>query len=274
MIYEHLTIQINLTRCERTYTYECDVDEEPRSETMDFKIVTRSLPGLSILATCELVNNEALPILTAGLNDIMSQPPRILLDIRAATSAIRSPGSPLAALIGYGTLLKKHPMLTYRGFLSEAKRAHERNTNADAGGRDDDEYFQAYPFHHYKWMFYDRTFAKSIEKAGHQLAFHRPDNDTRILEIGITNASPISPHLFWSFADAFERVLWQYFGDTSVTIIVRPVLHLCTGDDISALGELFSTRPAHVYGGIYKGGAIYMQEWKRDWAAGDAQAES
>jgi hypothetical protein len=96
--------------------------QQPRHETVAFTLINASVPGISILATCQLISNEAWPVMTPRLNLITHRRPRLLLDIQTAIATVTSPLSPIAALVGYSSLLPPRPLLTCHDFCLKRRR--------------------------------------------------------------------------------------------------------------------------------------------------------
>jgi hypothetical protein len=109
IVYELLTV---LTRHDQlSVSYRYTVKKLHRGE-VNFTMVNKSVPGIFILATCRLINEEARPLLRPLVHHVIQQPPRLSKDVKYAVKNAVSPASPLAAVIGYCSGLTRQLLMT------------------------------------------------------------------------------------------------------------------------------------------------------------------
>jgi hypothetical protein len=122
MVYERLTVRTRQDEFDKQYSYE--INGLICNQEVKFTIVTKSIPGICLLATCKQMSEEAWLILMLLLNHIAFQRPRIVLDASNALTTVASPVGPLPALIGYYAALTRLPLLTYRESLVTAENTY------------------------------------------------------------------------------------------------------------------------------------------------------
>jgi hypothetical protein len=206
MVYEQLTVRTRQDLFHKLYNFE--YNGTVYRDEVKFTLVTKSVPGIALLATCKQISEEAWPILMPLLGFVTFQRPRLVLDLRDALTTVASPAGPFPALVGFYVALKEDPLLAYSELLSRTKSTD-------------------YPFHSYPWNFEDKRFCNAIMKLAHQLVYYRNCNGLPVLDIGIkdTSASLSLTRDGMPYLCALHDALWKWFGKSSVAIHVRMVQH-------------------------------------------------
>jgi hypothetical protein len=101
MVYELLPIKT------KHKVYDATLAEFSRAGPHSFTVIIKTIPGIQILATNRLINSEASSILAPKMNELLSQPPKMLLPFPEADRFLNSSSSPLWALSGRWIQLKK-----------------------------------------------------------------------------------------------------------------------------------------------------------------------
>jgi hypothetical protein len=267
MVYEQLTICTRQDLFHKLYTFE--FNGKIYKEEVKFTIITKSVPGISLLATCKQVSEEAWSILVPLLNQVTFQCPRFVFEISDALTAVASPVGPLPALIGYYAALVKNPLLTYREFLANAKDVYWLDPAAEYDAINNG-YYKEYPFHYYPWMFQDRRFCNAIKKVAHQLVYHQGNSTSAVLDIGFKNTLMSNKFVRDQFfIKTLHITLNKWFGHVSVTINVRPIQHLCSQHFVARRLRDWPI-PRRPNGNVSLNCAIDKTEWDEDWASREA----
>lgn len=101
----------------------------------EFTNVAKSIPGISILATCKLIHTEACRILTNLVQKIQNAPPKMLVEARSLNEILRNDTLPVVLLERYYEGLKHDPYMSHEQFLSlEERKSQEEIANGHSRG--------------------------------------------------------------------------------------------------------------------------------------------
>jgi hypothetical protein len=271
LVYQHLSVQRQYHKISIPYTYKpLEKSHEGRTK---FIIIIRSVPGISILATCKPINEEAGPILVPLRKQITSKPPQILMDIACAAETAALPANPIPALIGYCASLERHPLMTYEEFLRRAYTAYTEILHGRKKTQNNwrynlktdgvmDGYYEDYPFHLYSWLYEQPAFRNWVTKAARQMLHCR---SSRHIEIGIFSKASIHKTRAQMLAGYLYKAIQRWFGGISAHINLRVIEHLCSSDIRGAIHRGWPIRTTSKLEVIAFGSSVSKRRWKNEW---------
>jgi hypothetical protein len=183
VVYERLLIKTTHRTYKSCVVY-CPYEKLNGRSTYVFTTVTKSLPGVMILAACKLVFDEAERILRRRLNTHLNQPPKILVNACHAKELFWSLNSPIHALNEYQGALAETPNLTFEDYLPYLKHAIPLKKRLPRDGRTN-------PNRHFA-ILRNPGVRNYMHKAARQMAYFDPLQGhnpwkVRLIDIGITN---------------------------------------------------------------------------------------
>lgn len=195
IVYDQFVIQTRHDRMSARYHDTAIFENEERGE-IEFTLITKSLPGVSILRTCRQIYTEALPFFRAHIDAILTQPPRIIVPLQSIEHLIWDFG-PLIPLVDYSMHLRDAPSLQFSDYVIEAStevKAMEPSESCEGCG-------------HFSEIVLNPIYQNFVEKSARQILHYQrfpsdlrldhldPDWDDKrgspiqVIEVGITLAN-------------------------------------------------------------------------------------
>ncbi|KAJ4299305.1 hypothetical protein N0V90_004549 [Kalmusia sp. IMI 367209] len=115
LVYEQLTLKISHGNIER------DMVSAGAAQSFSFALVTYSIPGILILATCRFINSEAEAIIERKKKELLAEPPRIWVPYRYKALLYVGAG-PVVALVDYSRWLANDPGFTIADYKASMHR--------------------------------------------------------------------------------------------------------------------------------------------------------
>ncbi|KAF1359298.1 hypothetical protein EJ07DRAFT_178927 [Lizonia empirigonia] len=283
MIYEQLGVRTK--HC--TYTTRISyLRGLPGSKApIDYTMVVKSLPGVSILSACSLIYKEAEPILARQLRMLLDQPPKLIVEACHAKHFFCSNLSPLLPLTGYQQTLLYEPFLQYHKFLNRADLYYYRHRLPPSLRR-----------HDFHWpQLRDPNIANFMTKAARQMGTYnhipmRPDTFSEskyqprhphVIEVGISNSHSYPPSMAIPDFEHIARLLRLASCLRKTYIFIAPIEHLYPDMkemvlDMISYGYNVPETYVSALGtgsfGLLRGIPVSDEYWVASWAEGIAFA--
>jgi hypothetical protein len=272
MVYERLLIKTTHRTYKSCVVY-CPYEKLNGRCTYMFTTVTKSLPGVMILATCKLVFDEAERILRWSLNTLLNQPPKILVKACHAKKLFWSLNSPIHALNEYQGALAENPNLTFEDCLPYLNHAIPLKKRLPRDGRTN-------PNRHFA-ILHNPGVCNYMHKAARQMAYFDPlpgNNPwkVRLIDIGITN---LQGNLY--IANDLSKDFHEKCGNGAylgTLMWIRGVQHPKANNAVNLWNRLhcYYRDTSSIYlaldrrrCGPLRGKDVTRKEWERAWQEGD-----
>lgn len=283
MIYERLGVHTK--HC--TYTTRISyLRGLPRSKApIDYTMIVKSLPGVSILLTCSLIYKEAEPILARQLRMLLNQPPKFIVEACYAKHFFCSNLSPLLPLTGYQQTLLYEPFLQYHEFLNRADLYYYRHRLPPSLRR-----------HDFHWpQLRDSNVANFMTKAARQMGTYNPipmrsdpfseskyqPRHPHVIEVGISNSHRYPPSMAILDFEHIARLLRLASCLRNTYIFVASIEHLYPDMEELVLDMIsygYNVPETYVSAlgtgsfGLLRGLPVSDEYWVASWAEGIAFA--